>query len=240
MPNETITIPLSEHAELLADKARLDFLEASHRALNAASGNASYGWKFITSENVRRLMAGPDLKYHFVDLSDANAINPITGGCNSVRVAIDRGAREITGNHDERNNSLIGKRLLEFGMKWSVDGDVIRCRECGRGMGYYNRHEALNHQADCKTYYGYPWALLENLLSVPTPFSPNPPQANPIPPCSKCGGYARFTANNHSHQFSIFIGCPDCGFRTDSYESDHLNLAKFAALESWTTANPPR
>lgn len=169
--SETITIPKSEYDQLVADKRRLDFLDATRRALNAASGNVCYGWKFIMSHNVRRLMAGPDLKHHFVDLNDAQGVTPPYGGCSSVRVAIDREFRSLSGEQDPTDERLIGHRLMEFGRQWQVDGDVIRCRECGRGMGFTNRREALNHRADCKTYYGYPWALLENLLSVPTPFN---------------------------------------------------------------------
>lgn len=47
----------TEVADLQADKARLDFLDACNAALNAHYGT-SYGWELILSHNITRLLLG--------------------------------------------------------------------------------------------------------------------------------------------------------------------------------------
>lgn len=70
-----ITITQEEYSALLKDKARLDFLEAAHDALNASSGT-DYGWEMIINHNVVRFMAGhayPRDGYPGIDLYDTKA-----------------------------------------------------------------------------------------------------------------------------------------------------------------------
>ena len=77
-----------EVAELRADKARLDFLDACNRALNQRYGT-NYGWELILSHNVTRLMLG---EFHAgeprgLDLNDACGGNAKLPSC---RAAIDK------------------------------------------------------------------------------------------------------------------------------------------------------
>ncbi|GFE73495.1 hypothetical protein [Novosphingobium sp. TCA1] len=69
---------------LLADKARLDYLDRCNAALNATYGT-TYSWKLIQSHNVNRLMLGD---YYDVDLNDSQP-----NGLPSCRDAIDERMR---------------------------------------------------------------------------------------------------------------------------------------------------
>lgn len=74
-----------ENAELLRDKARLDYLDRCNAALNAHYGTA-YSWRLIQSHNVNRLMLG---NYYDVDLNDSQP-----HGLPSCRDAIDERMRD--------------------------------------------------------------------------------------------------------------------------------------------------
>jgi hypothetical protein len=77
------------HRELQEDKARLDFLESAHIALNNLY-NTNYGWELIINHNIVRFMAGhsyPRDSYPGIDLHDSK------GGCaklQTCREAIDK------------------------------------------------------------------------------------------------------------------------------------------------------
>lgn len=75
----------AERADLILDKARLDFLDRMNAALNQRYGT-SYKWKLILSPNVVRLMTGMQNNGYVgdVDLNDSNA-----NGEQSCRHAID-------------------------------------------------------------------------------------------------------------------------------------------------------
>lgn len=75
----------AERAELIRDKAKLDFLDRMNAALNQRYGT-SYKWKLILSPNVTRLMSGRQMSGHVgdIDLNDAEAF-----GTESCRDAID-------------------------------------------------------------------------------------------------------------------------------------------------------
>jgi hypothetical protein len=70
----------AEVAELRRDKARLVWLEAHHRALNATYG-PWYHWSIIRSHNVTRLMLGD------VNTLDVNDADPRGGP--DIRAALD-------------------------------------------------------------------------------------------------------------------------------------------------------
>jgi hypothetical protein len=72
-------------AALLADKARLDYLDRCNAALNAHYGT-TYSWKLIQSHNVNRLMLGNS---YDVDLNDSQP-----NGLPSCRDAIDERMRQ--------------------------------------------------------------------------------------------------------------------------------------------------
>jgi hypothetical protein len=73
-------------AELLMDKARLDFLDECNRRLNASCGTR-YGWDMVMNHNVTRLMSGRHLD---IDLNDSKA-----HGAPSCRDAIDKEIKRI-------------------------------------------------------------------------------------------------------------------------------------------------
>jgi len=75
---------------LLADKARLDYLDRCNASLNAQYGS-TYGWTLIQNHNVNRLM----LDHLSVDLNDMAA-----QGLPSCRDAIDQKMRQaLTAYH---------------------------------------------------------------------------------------------------------------------------------------------
>lgn len=57
-------------------------------------------------------------------------------------------------------DKLVADELMEWGRAWQLDGDVVRCRACKRGIHYSKRMEPLQHKAECQTWGGYPWKLL--------------------------------------------------------------------------------
>ncbi len=76
-----------ENERLLADKARLDFLDECNSTLNKRSGTV-YGWAMIMNHNVNRLMTE---RHHLaVDLYDSKP-----HGVPSCRIAIDAEMRRI-------------------------------------------------------------------------------------------------------------------------------------------------
>lgn len=70
----SITVPTLEYEALCRDRARLDFLEKAHIALNTHYGT-DYGWELIINHNVVRFMSGHsfprDDGYPGIDLYDA-------------------------------------------------------------------------------------------------------------------------------------------------------------------------
>ncbi len=83
-PRSAQPAPVEGLAELMADKARLDYLDRCNAALNAHYGT-TYSWKLIQSHNVNRLMLGDS---YDVDLNDSQP-----NGLPSCRDAIDERMR---------------------------------------------------------------------------------------------------------------------------------------------------
>lgn len=85
-----ITVPRDQYDALLRDKARLDFLEAAHAAVNKRYGT-NYGWELIINHNVVRFMAGNsyprDDAFPGIDLHDSKGGNDKLPTC---RAAIDK------------------------------------------------------------------------------------------------------------------------------------------------------
>jgi len=85
-----VTVPREEYDALLRDKARLDYLEAAHAALNDRYGT-NYGWELIINHNVVRFMAGNsyprDNAFPGIDLHDSKGGNAKLPTC---RDAIDK------------------------------------------------------------------------------------------------------------------------------------------------------
>lgn len=91
-----VTVSKDEYDELCKDKARLDFLESAHHALNAHYGTV-YNWRLIINHNVIRAMAGhshPCDGFPGIDLHDSEGGNI---GVETCRDAIDA-VREVV--HD--------------------------------------------------------------------------------------------------------------------------------------------
>lgn len=84
-----LTVTREEYESLLKDKARLDYLEQAHVALNAHY-KTEYGWRLIINPNVVRFMAGNscprDDGYPGIDLHDSQGGNAKLPTC---REAID-------------------------------------------------------------------------------------------------------------------------------------------------------
>lgn len=89
VPCSALSVPREEYEALLKDKARLDYLEQAHVALNARY-ETEYGWKLIINHNVVRFMAGNcyprDDGYPGIDLHDSEGGNAKLQTC---REAID-------------------------------------------------------------------------------------------------------------------------------------------------------
>jgi len=89
-PCSAVTVPREEYDALLRDKARLDYLEAAHAALNERYGT-NYGWELIINHNVVRFMAGNsyprDNAFPGIDLHDSKGGNAKLPTC---RDAIDK------------------------------------------------------------------------------------------------------------------------------------------------------
>lgn len=57
--------------------------------------------------------------------------------------------------------------LTEHARQWEVDGDLIRCRACGRGHLASKAGESFVHAADCASrsdFARHPWHDLAELL----------------------------------------------------------------------------
>jgi len=84
-----VSISREEYEELLRDKARLDYLESAHEALNKRYGT-DYGWELIINHNVVRFMVGnshPRDGFPGIDLHDSKGGYAKLSTC---RVAIDK------------------------------------------------------------------------------------------------------------------------------------------------------
>ena len=59
--------------------------------------------------------------------------------------------------------------LLEFADRFRLDGDLLRCVECNRGIVASRMEEDFVHAAGCKlrTIGGRPWTLLQAILCGP-------------------------------------------------------------------------
>lgn len=40
-------------------------------------------------------------------------------------------------------------KLMNWHKRFRLDGDLVRCQECGRGLHVSYPNEAISHQADC-------------------------------------------------------------------------------------------
>lgn len=63
--------------------------------------------------------------------------------------------------------SLLAAELMTFSKYWKLDGDLIRCQSCGRGIHCTNSKEPLHHASDCKnSVLLYPWHNLQTLANA--------------------------------------------------------------------------
>lgn len=158
-----VRISRKEYEALKADKQRLDYLDECNRRLNAKSGTL-YGWKLAQSPNVTRLML--DFP-NGVDLHDSEAVGCHPTGMLSIRKAIDSATGYRTGSTPDPD-TIVNAKLMEWFRIWKLDGDLVRCRECNRGIIYSRRDESLAHSSECSNRLGYPWELLVALTPPPT------------------------------------------------------------------------
>ncbi len=58
------------------------------------------------------------------------------------------------------------KMLLDFASDWTLDGDLLRCRECERAQIASRQDEDFVHRNDCKKLRigGRPWTVLQAIL----------------------------------------------------------------------------
>lgn len=58
------------------------------------------------------------------------------------------------------------KMLLDFASDWTLDGDLLRCRECERAQIASRQDEDFVHRSDCKKLRigGRPWTVLQAIL----------------------------------------------------------------------------
>lgn len=58
------------------------------------------------------------------------------------------------------------KMLLDFASDWTLDGDLLRCRECERAQIASRQDEDFVHRIDCKNRRigGRPWSVLQSIL----------------------------------------------------------------------------
>lgn len=145
------------------DTARLNFLDRISRGLNEQFSTL-YGWRLISNHNVNRLLFG-ESRQNGIDLFDANPVGCHPTGMLSIRQAIDS---HRPAARDGDMDRLVNQRLHEWSRAWRLDGDLVRCRECGRGIIYSRRDEALVHSSECKQVMAYPWELLIS-LAPPSP-----------------------------------------------------------------------
>lgn len=57
--------------------------------------------------------------------------------------------------------------IVRWTRLWNLDGDIVRCRDCGNGIHISRKAEAIRHHADCSETHGedYPWQALQALLA---------------------------------------------------------------------------
>lgn len=79
-------------------------------------------------------------------------------------------ALSAPGSVPTSQSTTINSALRKLADVWELDGDLMRCRGCGRALIASRGGEQLHHSAECKhSERGHPWAELRNLLgSVPT------------------------------------------------------------------------
>lgn len=58
------------------------------------------------------------------------------------------------------------KMLLDFASDWTLDGDLLRCRDCKRAQIASRQDEDFVHRSDCKKLRisGRPWSVLQAIL----------------------------------------------------------------------------
>jgi hypothetical protein len=54
--------------------------------------------------------------------------------------------------------------LRIFADDWQLDGDLLRCTQCGRGLIASRDGEPLSHAAGCKNKVLHPWRMLRVIL----------------------------------------------------------------------------
>lgn len=169
--SESITLSREEYEALQADKRRLDYLDECNRRLNAHC-RTLYGWRLFQSDNVNKLML--DTRREEVALKDSHPVGCCPTGHLSIRKALDAvvGRRE-SAEEGEDAERLVNEKLIEWGNAWKLDGDLVRCRQCNRGIIYSRRGEKLVHAADCKQWAAYPWEMLIS-LSPPSTYVNQP------------------------------------------------------------------
>ena len=59
--------------------------------------------------------------------------------------------------------------LCDFSRHYTMDGDIMRCAECGRGIIFSKMHELFTHKAGCSLAMktdGHPWQWLKSVLGT--------------------------------------------------------------------------
>lgn len=66
------------------------------------------------------------------------------------------------------------RMLLEFATRFRLDGDLLRCFACKRGIVASREDEDFIHAADCKLRVigGRPWSELQAILAQPAKEAP--------------------------------------------------------------------
>lgn len=59
----------------------------------------------------------------------------------------------------------LNSRLINFSAFWRLDGDLMRCRKCGRSIIASRQGEAMVHEDGCEAgLMKYPWHQLFEIL----------------------------------------------------------------------------
>lgn len=64
-------------------------------------------------------------------------------------------------------NEMHNKALMDFSRVWQIDGDLIRCCECGRALIASRDGEDLRHRSGCRyAKRTSPWKELRTIIGV--------------------------------------------------------------------------
>lgn len=61
-------------------------------------------------------------------------------------------------------NQVNNEALRTLAKNWKLDGDLLVCRECERGLIASREGEPLAHRAGCKNVNNHPWNALRSAI----------------------------------------------------------------------------